>query len=613
MAFNSNLDQFLMFYSQSEAGNGLTRGLENELARKTYVRTKLDNELADAINHYRLVILTGNAGDGKTAFIQKIEELAEKLGSKVHKHNHLGSEFILNNRKFLTLYDGSMEVEGKNNQEMLKDFFSEFAGDSAPDTNICLIVAMNEGKLRDFLSNTVGFKWLSTVLLDHLLKGVPLPNDIALVNLNLRSVVDASFDQTSCLFDQVLDRYVANEFWDACDECSARSRCPVKFNVDTFRIRSTSGLNDKDKEAVDQQNSSARKVRSRLKTIFQVLHFRKRIHVTVRDLRSILAFTLFGKMTCKEIFKSIQTGNADFTSQYYYNALFNLWEKDRILSFIREFDVGLAASPHIDSRLSFSRPKAADFHRLFEPFENSRHPTSGRLRSDEDDLLTLYKKRAQSPEERTKEALDASQLYVSALRRKLYFEGKLVGWDNMQGKPFFVDLLPYDNLTKFMGFIETGTDPGEQLKNAIILAISRSESIFDETRGTENICIRTRHDPDAKVKAFFTYSSDQFVLKLPQANSQGQYIEFLPSSIILQHVQRGIELEISLDLYEMLMRIRDGYIPAAGEMRTFFLNLLMFKKQLMATPSEQMLLTKDDYQLYNLTRTPTNGVKLSIV
>jgi hypothetical protein len=62
----------------------------------------------------------------------------------------------------------------------------------------------------------------------------------------------------------------------------------------------------------------------------------------------------------------------------------------------------------------------------------------------------------------------------------------------------------------------------------------------------------------------------------------------------------------------MLMRIRDGYVPAAGEMRTFFLNLLMFKKQLMATPSEQILLTKDDYQLFKMTRTPSNSIKLRI-
>jgi len=600
-----------MFYSQSEAGNGLTRGLESELARRTYVPTKLDNELTGAINNYHLVILTGNAGDGKTAFIQKIEEMAEINGSVVRRNNHLGSEFILQGKKFLTLYDGSMETEGSTNKKMLKQFFREFSGDTAPTTSTCFIVAMNEGKLRDFLSRTTGFLWLSTTILDHLQKGTTLPDDVALVNLNLRSIIDASFFQTACLFDQVLDRYVANEFWDACEGCAARIRCPVKFNIDTFQIRPTTGLAGKDLDAVEVQNEAAHKARTRLKTIFQVLHFRKRIHMTVRDLRSVLAFTLFGKKTCSEINAEIQAGNVDFTSRYYYNALFDSQEKDRVLALIREFDMGMASSPHIDSRLSFSTPKTQDFQKMFECFEDTRHPLKGRQRIDEMDLLALYKKRPQSPEERNPGALAASQLYVISLRRKLYFEGNLASFD-MQDKPFMVDLLPYDNLTEFMRFIETGTDPGEHLKKAIILAISRSESIYDATRGEENICIRTRHDTDAKVKAFFTYSSDQFALALPEPGSQGQYVEFLPSSIILRHIERPIELEISLDLYEMLMRIRDGYVPAAGEMRTFFLNLLMFKKQLMATPSEQMLLTKDDYQMFKMTRTPSNSIKLSL-
>jgi hypothetical protein len=61
----------------------------------------------------------------------------------------------------------------------------------------------------------------------------------------------------------------------------------------------------------------------------------------------------------------------------------------------------------------------------------------------------------------------------------------------------------------------------------------------------------------------------------------------------------------------MLMRIRDGYVATAGEMRAFFLNLLMFKKQLMALPAKELLLTETDYQIYKLTRTPQNGVALS--
>jgi hypothetical protein len=62
----------------------------------------------------------------------------------------------------------------------------------------------------------------------------------------------------------------------------------------------------------------------------------------------------------------------------------------------------------------------------------------------------------------------------------------------------------------------------------------------------------------------------------------------------------------------MLMRIRDGYVPAAGEMRAFFLNLLMFKKQLMSMPSTRLLLTGGDYNLYQVSRTATNGIAVSV-
>lgn len=288
MTTNPFLDGFLMFYSQSDSGNGLTRGLENDLARKTYVHTKLDTELAPAIleGRFRLVILTGNAGDGKTAFIQMVEKLAEQQGVNVKRQDSLGSRFEMNGTAFRTLYDGSVDSEDKTNLDMLADFFAPLQGDTEPTGTGCLLVAMNEGKLSDFLSHSKQHIWLSKTLLPHLRKNAPLPDDIVLVNLNLRSVVDAESEVTSCLFDSILDRYVSNEFWQTCNECHAKARCPVKFNVDTFRYFPTGDLTEADAKVTQERNQAARKARIRLKAVFQILHFRKRIHVTVRDLRS---------------------------------------------------------------------------------------------------------------------------------------------------------------------------------------------------------------------------------------------------------------------------------------------------------------------------------------
>src|SRR6266513_1105319 len=149
--FNPYLKQFLMFYSQSEAGNGLTRGLDSDLARRTYVPTKLDRDLMDVVlsGHLRLVILTGNAGDGKTAFIQKVEEEAKSRGAVIERTDSLGASFMLAGRTFRALYDGSVETKELGNKQMLAEFFGELTGTRQPDSQTCLIVAMNEGKLRD--------------------------------------------------------------------------------------------------------------------------------------------------------------------------------------------------------------------------------------------------------------------------------------------------------------------------------------------------------------------------------------------------------------------------------------------------------------------------------
>ena len=614
---NRFLDEFLQFYSQAERGNGLTRGLETSLAKQTYVQTLLDKKLTPTIlaGLFRLAILSGNSGDGKTALIQMIEREAEAHGAKVTRIAGVGSKFSFNGREFETLYDGSVDVEGENgtNMEMLSRFFRTLEGDEEPSNHgPCLIVAMNEGKLRDFLGRSASHGWLSRTLLNHLLKDIPLASAYVIVNLNLRSVVDASSTISESLFDKILDRFVSNEFWSECETCVVKLRCPVKFNVDSLRIFHTDGLSERDRIETERRNNASKAIRRRLKSVFQVLHFRKRLHVTVRDLRSALAYTLFGKKNCNEIKAEIEAGSYLFVERYYYNAIFAANEKDRVLRLLSEFDVGKTATPQIDSLLSFTRPKSPEFRGMFLNLGNARVAHLGRTQIDENDLAELFDKKPRSPEERTEEAFRLARNYVASVRRKLFFEGsrsRYLGKETEEQTVIWADLLPYDNLQEFIDFVNRGCDPEGKLKTRIVEGISRSEGIHDKQRSKENVCIRTRQEQNAKIKAFFAYPATDFLIELPAGNSQAAFVEYLPTSIQFRH--HDTVLEVSLDLYEMLMRIRDGYVATAGEMRAFFLNLLMFKKQLMALPAKELLLTETDYQVYKLTRTPQNGVVLS--
>src|SRR4029450_3145598 len=69
---NPYVAYLLTLFSQSQRSNSGTRGLD-ALSEQLYVETALDRELIPAVlaSEFRLVIITGNAGDGKTAFLQK--------------------------------------------------------------------------------------------------------------------------------------------------------------------------------------------------------------------------------------------------------------------------------------------------------------------------------------------------------------------------------------------------------------------------------------------------------------------------------------------------------------------------------------------------------------
>ncbi len=66
--------RFPVGYRNSCIGNNNNRGLESQFSRDTYVETKLDADLLPQMleGRYRLVILSGNPGDGKTAFLQQL-------------------------------------------------------------------------------------------------------------------------------------------------------------------------------------------------------------------------------------------------------------------------------------------------------------------------------------------------------------------------------------------------------------------------------------------------------------------------------------------------------------------------------------------------------------
>ena len=586
--YNPNIDEFLKIYSQSLLSTGLTRGLDEN----TYIPTRLDTALkADVLEgKKKLVVLTGNAGDGKTAFIQLIEAEAKTKGATFSKRTDNGCAFSFNGFEFETLYDGSQDFDGKKNNDLLRHFFHPFEGPSEPKGQIVKIIAINEGKLRDFILTRRDYPWLGK-LVHHYLEydNYKLPEIVAFINLNNRSIVEVNNSGSILdkLLEVILDRENEKKFWEPCnsENCEYSNRCYIKYNVDAFRDSELGPI-----------------VKQRLNEIILAIYLKKEKHITMRDIRSLISYLLFNKYTCQQLQKDIDNG-VNLLDRFYFNNAFNTVEQDRMVSILREIDVADMPLPKIENHLYFFNPKSESIIQLISKNNISNKP-------DFEYFEEYFDGKPEGTSDNDLKRKSNAETYLTSIKRKIFFEG----CDEYLKEQFDVNhysFLPYYYFIRFVDFLKTGIDGSNKLRNDLVLAISKSEKIYNEVVGRENVCISSSSSKKSQTKAFYGFKAADFEIVLPEVGNQTKYIEFFPDQIIFRHVDKKASLEINIDLFEILMRIKEGYVPTSIEIQTFFLNLEMFKRRILAKRSMKVFLTEDDSNLYSFEKSEAGKLVLN--
>ena len=341
------LRSLLQSYPGSRWGNRETRGLDSDFAAQTYVKTKLEETLYGDIlkRRVRLVILCGNAGDGKTALLQ---HLATRLGLG----DHPSSERILERRMDDGLVvrmnlDGSAAWRGRSADDLLGEFLGPFQK-GPPGEDIVHLLAINDGRLLEWIEGQD--ETALTEELYDLLEGTTASREshIRFISLNQRSLVggitpEQNEIETSFLerlLDQLYGGEKASELWAPCQTCSAQERCEV-FRAS--RIFGPNGLPDSAPEKVRIR------ARERLFGALQAVHLRGETHITVRELRSALVYILFGIHFCQDYH-----GGSDVPALSYWDRAFSTGSPGRqgeVLREVARFDPALEAHPQIDRHL----------------------------------------------------------------------------------------------------------------------------------------------------------------------------------------------------------------------------------------------------------------------
>jgi serine/threonine protein kinase len=554
---NPMVREFLALSSQARRTNRGTRGLD-DLARATYVETELDQRLGSSVleGRHRLVLVTGNAGDGKTAFIQQVEALARRRNAVVEEQTSSGARLRYAGQEIITLYDGSQDDEDRSSDDMLRRFFAPFAADGHADGAVRL-AAINEGRLRDFLlSHRDVFPRLAADVIATLddPEAAPANDEVVVVNLNLRSVAAGG---ENSIFSRQLQKIVGGPFWGPCEVCDYRSRCPLKHNVDTFR-----------------DETSGPSTSERLRVLIDLIRLRRRRHLTMRDIRSLIAHLLFRDRVCEEVPGLLQSDNPftvlDIT---YFQGVAGKGVPDgtaveRGAALLEEIDVGLSSNPEDDRALAqLEGPRLMQF-----PVRSSEYPTG---------LITELRRQAGAGYEANARL---ARVTHQAARRQAYFERADDDWRAM---------LPYKRLREF----DKALDPGnvaarERLLGEIIRAISMHEQMYDIERAAKALWLATNEESDYDYWCFRRFPLDEFELRI--AEIQAPYVEAQPDRLDLVHRPSNATLKIDVDLLEVLERLQEGYTPTSDEGQGFMVNLRLFKHQLLAEPMEELLLDVED-------------------
>ena len=578
-------------YSQTAHTNAGTRGLDPD-AVGLYVPTLLDRELASAAldGSLRLVVITGNAGDGKTAFLQRLEARAQDEGAiRTPRPDGNGAVLQLGGRTLVTNYDGSQDEGDKANADVLRDFLAPFEGDD-PDawpTDRTHLIAINEGRLVDFLE-TEGERYPALRPLLERGAGHEPQQGVAVVNLNLRSVTASAAPDEPSIFASLIGRFSNPDLWAACSGCPVADRCYARHNAATFA------------DPVVGPH-----VVERLETLYRLTTLRGRLHVTLRDLGSALAFTLTSDRDCPEMQALYAAGDRDAILDGDYT---NAWmggtdgTADRLLSLLREADVGTGSDPALDRRLDFEPTgRAAD---LFEPEGRGDYPR--RLLDKEFRELV----RAADGDDRARIA--AHRRHVARRRRLAFFESRGDGWRQM---------LPFEAAGSLLRTLDAG-DPTQEggpdvaaladAKRQVIEAVNRAEGLAEPGGLRGDLALQIRDVRDGTIRSYRVFPADNFhVAVIPDARVP--FLETEPTALELRYrgpQDQPADLRIDLDLYELLDRLNRGYQPSPDDIQGRYLSLVVFKNLLSAAPYDELLLTRDGDDFYRVRRTESGQIAL---
>jgi hypothetical protein len=468
------------------------------------------------------IILTGNAGDGKTYLCRQIVE--RLVGHKFHWGDKPIWEGYINGNGYIRVVKDLSEMGEDAGRSLLGDLVRDLED---ADIHKVYVIAANEGRLRSLLRGRSEFSELRNNV-DRQLREGPDTTSSRLIVLNLNKVT------TSTYVPQALEWMTMDVQWDACKVCPAKQACPIRYNA---------------------QKLSEKPVQHQIQFLYKVLEHLG-IHVTIRDMLIHLAYTVTGGLTCQHVLSEYQrlTWYETACRYAYYE---NIWghsadenyrRKAMTINHLRQLDVGKNSVFAVDNFIVNGNPE--------QPDEQAAHDRLFARTLDLGDQLFIQ----------------AHSAYVSGMaisgqnfldwlphcRRKLFFE-----WSNTMAVH---RLLPFVHLLDYFNAIQADRRTLERYRSDLILGLNRAFSgLYLTNRDGLYVTSQYAHAVEQPVPIVrVKIASDNVILRVERSQSEALDIElstlaldFHPPAEI-RNVVPHINWPVDLMRFEYLMRRARG-------------------------------------------------------
>ena len=511
----------------------------------------------------RLVLLTGDAGHGKTYLCRRL--IQDYLG-----YSETEAREMIN-----SACDGKGTIKAspgtasRTPLRIFKDFSELDIGSAAEAVDAAwtradeiTVICANEGRLRAVLEMRDAGDGRRT-LRDHFLKSfddglASRDGLIHIINLNYQSVA-AGGDQG--LVSQTFHEWLKEPRWRICQDCDSRDVCPILRNRNMLNI---------------QSDAHATVRRKRLDSLFATLE-RLGTVITVREMLMTAAYALTGGLGCKDVHKrSSRKQRAGWQHEYaFYNLLFerppginnDMLGRIPVLLKLQRIDPGLHADRTLDEALlnEGATLTAGEIDILFE-YQSPNGPRQIDASTGIDDIEGYPRNR----KDRQVEA-DFIRTVMRSLRRRAYFDAALKNHDEMR-------CLGFDHGADFQAVLDRILTPRAttDLKNLVVSGLhtiqglqTRSQTVMlhlvDPAFGkaTTHAAIVARKIPISKI----TLKPKSDVWAPPKGTSgtlMSNAVDWLERQVVMT-IEDGPSnaLFFALDLmtFDCVSRAASGFLP----------------------------------------------------